>query len=270
MTSLSPNALIVLTARLVSIGAFISCGEYLAFPDPLRDTGLISWPVSRLRFRFTAVGAVAGVLQALFSWPEVLGYLGLRAVLAALIVCAPAGIAANPWLLLSAGLLACLFMLRSRYGHDGADQFLSIAYVSLGIARLVGTPLGDTACLWFLTLQLCLSYVVAGVAKLSAPGWRDGTYLVGISGLTMYGNPRAAAILRGRPRLAKWISRLMLLWEIAFPLVLILPPIPAACLFAAGLLFHLLNAGLMGLNSFVWSFPAMYPAAFYCVRARWA
>lgn len=267
---ISPNALIVLTARLISVGATISCAEYLVFRDPLRDSGLISWPVSRLRFRFTAIGPLAQVLDAVFRWPSVLGYLGLRGLLAALTLCAPAALAANGWLLLVQGFLSCLFMLRSRYGHDGADQFLSISYVSLGIASLIHTPLAETACLWFLTLQLCLSYFIAGAAKLPEAGWRDGTFLTGVSGLSIYGNRRAAALLEARPDTAKWISRFMLLWELAFPLVLILPPVPAATLFGAGLLFHLLNAGFMGLNSFVWSFPAMYPAAFYCIRTRWA
>jgi hypothetical protein len=270
MITLSSHGLVVLTSRLISVGALISCGEYLVFRDPLRDSGLMSWPVSRLRFRFTAIGAVARLLDSVFSWPAVLWYLGLRALLAAFTLSAPESLVAQAWLLLLQGVLACLFMLRSRYGHDGADQFLSIAYISLGIACLVRTPRAEWACLWFLTLQLCLSYFVAGAAKVSAAGWRDGTYLTGISGLDIYGNQRAASLLRSRPGLARWISRFMLLWELTFPLVLVLPPVPATCLFAGGLVFHVLNAGLMGLNSFLWSFPALYPAALYCVRARWA
>ncbi|MEZ4299384.1 MAG: hypothetical protein R3B70_30820 [Polyangiaceae bacterium] len=40
-------------------------------------------------------------------------------------------------------------------------------------------------------------------------------------------------------------------------------------MFGIGLMFHLANAALMGLNTFVWSFSATYPAILFCRGSLW-
>jgi hypothetical protein len=52
--------------------------------------------------------------------------------------------------------------------------------------------------------------------------------------------------------------------ECAFTIALIVG-YPGCLLFIAwGLTFHLMNATVMGLNSFFWSFISTYPAVIYC------
>jgi hypothetical protein len=58
--------------------------------------------------------------------------------------------------------------------------------------------------------------------------------------------------------------------ECAFPLVVIAPFPLMVVLLSLGMLFHLLCAVIMGLNSFLWAFVATYPAlvfANHCVRS---
>jgi hypothetical protein len=50
----------------------------------------------------------------------------------------------------------------------------------------------------------------------------------------------------------------VILFEVSFPLVLVAPPAIAVAALGVGLTFHLSCAVLMGLNSFVWPFPATY------------
>jgi len=110
----------------------------------------------------------------------------------------------------------------------------------------------------FIAAQLALSYVAAGIFKLISPVWRSGEALPGI--LNTYGHGVAwASHVVGR---RKWIGFaagwLVMLFELIFPIVFVAPPSLVAVLLAAGFAFHLGCAVLMGLNSFLWPFPATY------------
>ena len=56
---------------------------------------------------------------------------------------------------------------------------------------------------------------------------------------------------------------MIILFEIAFPLVLILPWEGKLLLLSIGLLFHITNAVVLGLNRFIWAWSATYPALLY-------
>jgi uncharacterized membrane protein (DUF485 family) len=68
--------------------------------------------------------------------------------------------------------------------------------------------------------------------------------------------------------LARAATLAVLAWECAFPLVLVLPAPFAYVMLALGVLFHVTNAVVMGLNTFVWSFVATYPAVIWVVQHR--
>jgi hypothetical protein len=195
----------------------------------------------------------------------VLGLLAARALLALAIVFMPASSGFGLWLYPLTAILTLVFFIRTRYGHDGADQMSMIAFTSLAIGQLATDPFTHRMGLWFLTIQLCLSYLVAGIAKLSSAGWRDGSYIAGICGTRMYGNERLARLLASRPALAKSLARSIIVWECSFVLVLVLPLPWAIGLMLSGVVFHVVNAAVMGLNTFFWSFVALYPALLYCI-----
>ncbi|HEY6033401.1 MAG TPA: hypothetical protein VIV58_04055, partial [Kofleriaceae bacterium] len=62
------------------------------------------------------------------------------------------------------------------------------------------------------------------------------------------------------PRLRRPIGIAMVITEAAFPLALLGPWWLVLAFFAWGVVFHVANAVLMGLNSFLWAFVATYPA----------
>jgi hypothetical protein len=201
-------------------------------------------------------------------YPNVLGLLALRALIACVILLSPTTVVINPWIICPLALLIGLFTIRSPYGQDGADQMAWILITGLALISVVATPVAKTAFLWFIALQSCFSYATAGIAKASAEGWRDGRYLVGICNTRIYGNVHFAQFLASRPALAKLLSLLIIVWESLFPLVLIVPIPFALAILVSGMLFHLANAQIMGLNTFLWSFVATYPAILYCVQTR--
>jgi hypothetical protein len=228
----------------------------------------MSWAVCRLRAPWLAGGFIGATLDVVLCYPNVLGLVLGRVFLASAILLGPPTLVTNAWLIVALALLSGLFILRTPYGHDGADQLTWIIISGLAIVSIAPTVAVMTTYLWFVALQSCLAYGTAGIAKACAKGWRDGSYLVGILATRTYGHARFANVLRDRRQLAKWVSCMLILWECLFPLVLIAPTALFPAIIGAGVLFHVLNGLIMGLNTFLWSFIATYPAIYFCVRTR--
>jgi uncharacterized membrane protein YphA (DoxX/SURF4 family) len=112
---------------------------------------------------------------------------------------------------------------------------------------------------WFIVLQSCLSYSASGWSKLVSRTWRSGAAVFLIFNTATYGLKPIAAFLKDRKYLQKFLSWSVMIFEVIFPIALILPPKWALLLLFIGLTFHLGNAVIMGLNTFFWSFFATYP-----------
>jgi len=65
--------------------------------------------------------------------------------------------------------------------------------------------------------------------------------------------------------LAITLSWAIIVFECSFFLVFFIDLKYVMILLAMGVLFHLTNAIVMGLNGFLFAFTAAYPAVFYCV-----
>jgi hypothetical protein len=215
-----------------------------------------------------SVGWSGEIFDALLRYPNVLILLALQVILSAAIVAGPVSWTLTPPILL--GLYALMFLVdaRSRYGHDGADQLAGFVMLGVGVSSLVPTPLSRAACLLFFTFQACLAYATAGWTKFPMQGWRDGSYLAAVLTARIYGMPPLGRFLTAHPTFAKVASRSVLTWECAFPLVLILPAPIAFGVLALGVTFHVVNAFVMGLNCFVWSFLAIYPPVVWTIQHR--
>jgi hypothetical protein len=257
-----------LSARFAAVSILLSSLEYSINIRVLRDDGLMSWPVGRLRGPAFSVGWRGALFDVLLRYPNVLVLLALRVILSAAIVAGPARWTLAPLILLGLYAVTFLVNVRSRYGHDGADQLAGFLMLGIGVSSLVPTSLSRAACLFFFAFQSCLAYGTAGWCKLPMRGWRDGTYLAAVLTARIYGMPPLGRFLSAHPVYAKLASRGLLAWECSFPLVLILPAPIAFGMVGLGVVFHLVNACVMGLNCFVWSFVATYPPLLWTVQQR--
>jgi hypothetical protein len=252
--------------RFIAFGTILSSAEFLWQRHLLTDSGLMSWQMGRLRKPWLIKGVPAKLLNYALSYPHILWLLWIRLVLAAFMLLGPSQIIITWWIVSLSTVLCWLSVWRTSYGLDGADQMSYIIYTGLAIAVYAETDRARGMFLWFIALQSCLSYLVAGVAKASSRGWRDGSYLMGICYTQIYGHPQLAAYLSARPLLAKVLSRFIIAWEALFPLVLVVPKPVALFILGSGAAFHIVNGFLMGLNTFIWSFVATYPAVLYCLQ----
>jgi len=260
----SPAEVLVWTQRIVSAGVVLTSAEWLAKPRLLDDVGYMSWEVSRLRHPVFTVGPVARLLDPLFRYPNVLCVHAVRLLLGVLGLIVVNG----PWqvaVMTALTLLSILLLARQAFGFDGADQATNLALAAVTLTLWFPGPIAAAAALWFLAGQLCLSYCAAGVAKATNPEWLDGGALCGMLDTHMYGTPALAKLLRPHAGALRMLGSGVVVWECAFPLVLLLPAEALPFFVVTGLTFHAVNALVMGLNSFLISFAALYPPLIWVV-----
>jgi hypothetical protein len=162
-------------------------------------------------------------------------------------------------------VVACLVIQsRSIYGGDGSQQMNLV----IGVAVLLGfnpwvKPMVGSLSLAFVAAQSCLAYFTSGVSKVISPIWMRGEPLVGILSTTAYGSELGLRIALRAPRVTRTASFVMVGLETSFPLS-VAGPLPILVGFLLwGVAFHVANAFFMGLNTFLWSFLATYPAICY-------
>jgi hypothetical protein len=203
---------------------------------------------------------------------------GLRLVLALRLACALVFLAsllagrgsfAGKASVLGAGLLCLPLRLYSPMGVlmalDGAEHFFTSVLLALGVTFFLHSPVALEVALAFVAVQACLEYASAGWSKIAGwRGWVSGQYLLQVLASSNYGNPRAAAFVRSHPATGRFLSLSVIAIEIATPFALVLPAPFGECLLVAAFSFHLGAAAVMGLNTFVWAFPAAYPAILHC------
>lgn len=145
------------------------------------------------------------------------------------------------------------------YGTDGSDQLSFVIHSAAGIGRVGGTNASRRAASDFIGAQTTLSYVAGGLTKLPGKDWRSGDALSKIMRTETYGDAGLSRFLQDNPWAGRVGSKVALIWEIGFPILMTRRSTGLVAL-AAGTAFHLFNARAMGLWRFAPPFIASYPA----------
>lgn len=146
--------------------------------------------------------------------------------------------------------------------NGGSDCMTLVVLTGLGIATVTDEPRWSEAGLWYIAVQSCLSYFIAGATKLRASKWRSGAALVVFVHDSCYGPGRIVSVL-SRPWLRCVLAWGLMLFECCFPLAVLDPGI-ALWFVGAGLVFHTANVYVLGLNRFLFAWAATYPALLWC------
>ena len=263
----NPMAFLSATCVVAAIGVLVSSLEMLAVRRHYGSGGLFSWEFHKARLSASGKRRLSGVGGVLFEHPGVL----LLFVVRILAACSIPFILTNRvYLPAAAAVIAVVSMLltvRGTDGRNGADEMCTIIFASLSLTLLSDNALVWKAGLWFLALQLNLSYVTSGIYKARERGWWDGSYLRMAFRTEAYGNEGLWKLLGERPLVGRVASAAVILLECGFFLSLIIPLDYSWPILAAGALFHIGNAVISGLNTFVWSYLALYPALVFCNHA---
>jgi hypothetical protein len=266
---LSSITAIALTVRICSIGIAISSFELLICPSVLADSSLLSWHVSRLDHSWLIKTPCAALLNKILGYPTVIILIITRTVIAILQLVGPQYMILHPAVVWPAGLLSLVLPVRSRFGLNAADQIAILVFGGLALVDICPTAPVRDAYLWFLSAQCCLSYSVAGIAKLVSPGWRNGSNLTQIMNIRTYSFPVVSRLAINHRYLILIASWVVICGESLFPFILIAPMHIVLGILLTGICFHVSLAILMGLNDFVWSFCSLYPALLFCLSRHW-
>ncbi|SNS20880.1 hypothetical protein SAMN06893096_102511 [Geodermatophilus pulveris] len=259
---LEPRVVVLGTTTLAGVGASISTLEWLRNARQLAPGGLYDWAIVGSRRFAVGTRLRARVANRLLEYRGFLAVLGIRFLSVLLL---PAAVLAGTRVAIVAVLAVVvgttlLMNLRTVYGMDGSDQMTTQVYGALLLGYLPGTSLALSAALWYIAVQACFSYFVSGAAKAVSPQWRSEGVIFRIFNTQTYGYEPVARFLRNRARLTWSLGWSAFLVEMAFPLALVVG-FPLVVLFVLwGVAFHVMNAVVMGLNSFLWAFAATYPA----------
>jgi hypothetical protein len=253
-----------LCGRLASVWVMVGAVEVLVSLREFRPAGIFDRGVVRTG---------GGTLGAEGEGPT-LDLIAVAAV-AALRVAAGLALLLSPWSVpvqtaAWTAVAGCAFYMRWRrqLGDDGADQMLMIMSVAFAASLWLHSAPGSLeagAC--FVGAQACLSYAVAGIAKLIGPDWRRGNVIPLILATRSYGTLRLARMLRGRPLLTKLLCWGTIALETTFLVAPLLPLPVLLALLAIACFFHVGNAAFMGLNGFLWAFVATFPAIVFLNQA---
>lgn len=255
---------------LGAVGAAITTSEDLRRFPQFDDEGLLSWQVTQLSAPWMARGVVGRGLDAVLAYPRFRAVLVTRLLACVATVVGLLG-GVRPVAALGLVVLATstvLLSIRNPFGVDGSHQLAVLLFASLAVATIVGPDtLAARLAVWFVVIQACLSYLVAGYYKLISPAWRSGLALPGILSTRQYGNEQAHRLVSER----RWVARLgcwaVIVFELAFPLVLLGDPTLVVALLLAGVSFHAGTAVVMSLNVFFWMFVATYPLVLWAAAS---
>lgn len=255
---------LLLVERLAALAAVQGTVQLLALRAQFSRRGLLSWEALRSCRSVTSQGPAAPLLDCLCGESGFGATLGVRLTAALALLIVPTHTELEVVLVVLLAATTALLIVRMPYGVDGSDQMSMLLCGGLFFWVLGGrTPLMTEACLWFLAGQSCLAYLGAGLSKLRAPVWRSGEAITRIVNTRLWGHAGLARALRSYPGLCPALAWATFLPECLFPLVL-LSGRPGCYLFLLwGVLFHLSIAWMMGLNTFLWTFLATYPAIAY-------
>jgi hypothetical protein len=251
-------------ARLISVAIILQTLELWWLRKTVSENGVWRWNQLREDFCF-----LPDMLR--FWGDRIMGYSGVIGLLSLRFISA-VGVWVYPHPLIFVVLFLTSLLLSLRWGgtfNGGSDSMTLLILLTTTLASIFpDVPGVSLGCLWYISIQTCLSYFVAGMAKLKSRNWRNGRALVvfmerasclpltGATSLWQGGMGWGACV-------ASW---LVILFEGGFPLALMNPHLGLFFL-GGGLLFHLTNAYLLGLNRFVFVWAAAYPALYFCSQS---
>ncbi len=243
---------------LCGISVALQAMENLANLPALRETGTWRWSVLSQDFA-RLPRPMLRLLERVMSCRALLGLSLIQLSCALAMLAAP-----RWWWPVACFNTSLIFALRWRGSVNGGSDsitLITLACLTLGRGFVQDGPVVLGALL-YVALQAIASYLIAGVVKFRSSHWRDGRALRRfIEGAAVGPPPEVLArLLRGR--LSRAASFGVISFELSAPFTLISPHF-ALVFVSAGLMFHGLNAYLLGLHRFFLAWLATYPAIMF-------
>jgi hypothetical protein len=245
--------------QIAGIGMAISDLELLTLHKELRTRGILHEP-TRSR---SGTSWVSNLSRFPVAW-----LLAVRIILiSGLFLKAPATL--NCVLILLLTLISLGIQRRRFLGSNGSDNVICIIFTSISTAILFRTPHAFDVVAYFLAAYLSIVYLTASLAKLMGKGWRSGDALRQILSTGVFGRQSLFRYMHRYPSISKILSYAVIAGEFSFALGPWLPSPWSINILVAAVLFHLVLAIVMGLNTFFFAFAGLLFAAEHSSALLW-
>lgn len=255
----NPYDTLILVGRLIGFAVMLQSLEFIKMKESISEAGIWRWSELRSEFLFLHK-RVLKILDWLMAPKHFMEMMTIRFYSALLAVIYPHFVIIFFILFLTTFLIT----LRWRGSFNGGSDYLTLIILLCLTIGFLHPVLGKAA-LWYLTLQVISSYFLAGLYKVKEAKWRMGSAVYGFVSSQNYKSPKLIMEKSKDPTWAKAMAWSVMAFELSFPLVLSAPLLTKAYLIA-GVLFHLGNFLVFGLNRFFWVWCASYPAIYYCSK----
>jgi hypothetical protein len=254
----SPVASLRVMELLCAVSVALQAAENIANLPTLREEGTLRWSVVRENVAHLS-SPLTWLLDRITTPPALLGLCLVQLICAAGMVAAPGW-----WWPMTCFMTSLLFALR--WGgsvNGGSDSITLITLACLSIGRgFADEHQVVIGALLYVALQSIASYLIAGLVKLRARRWRDGSALRRFVDGAAVGEPPkfVARVLAGPTAMAA--SAGVIAFELSAPFALMSPDF-ALTFIGLAILFHGVNTYLLGLHRFFWAWFATYPAVLF-------
>jgi len=242
---------------VTSLANIISSLEWLALYNHFKDDRIFSWNVKKTSSK---IFSKSKFYNYLFGYPNILLLIFCQIVISILVPF----VTENRLLLcmacFAASLLSISFSVRNDSRFSGADQMNKIVFITVAICLISSSKWIWQLGLFFMSGQIIIAYCTPGYLRIFEPSWHNNIALTNILRLHTFSRPFAWEFVKSNPRVAKLISIGLIIFECSFLIAWLLPFNYLLLFLGFGVVFHIFNAIIMGLNNFTGSFIATYPS----------
>jgi hypothetical protein len=225
------------------------------------DGHLLSWKVHRRQKEHASGSSFKEIfLDFVFKYPNFLFLNGIKLLLALAFLFSWENNNNIIYWIIPFLITNILTGMRNLHVNNGSDQLANMILISISIIYLTGnTSFIRNISLFFIACQGALAYLTSGFFKLIVPNWMNGSYLEQVLCTRTFGHRYLKACMDHWKPGYRILSLMMICWELLMGVAFLFPPGICLAILAGGVAFHLSVAIVMGFNTFLWAFLAVYP-----------
>jgi hypothetical protein len=243
---------------IVLVRNIVNAAEVLGSARDYGDAGIFHWTTMQLQRQWMRAGTIFRPMAPIMEGKPFLYLNGIQIFLSGLLIILPTVDIRLLWPVFVVEVL--MDQRNTVFGRDGSDRMHIVVFFALCICYSFTDLRARSIGIMFIALEVMLAYFISGVVKAMSHEWRSGRSLALVLSSENYGAPRLGRWIEKNSRLCRVACWSVIAFEMLLPLFVLLGPVPAICVLLTGIFFHISVAATMGLNGFVWSFPAAYPA----------
>ena len=250
----------------LAIQVIVATAELLKLRRQYSDVGLLAWQIQRMGPKL-AIYAKKLRLDFVCRYPNVLVVLLLRLLCG---IAIPVLILTHHsvlLLLLIITAIGLIMQVRNSQSNDGSDQMAVVCFIALTLANVINTDLSKSFALFFIAAQSSLAYGTSGFLKMQKKGWYTGEYATEVLKTSSYGDKNVLEIALKRRPVAKVLGIMVVYGDCLLSISFAFPPNICIFILFFGVFLHIGIGRIMGLNTFMWSYIATYPAILYVSHA---